>query len=169
MKRPCYRLKQILIYEIRYGKIKKIIVPAHWQRKELQILPEKKYEDMTEHELLVELLRSQKQEARSRKISAIVNTALLALLLGCALIALPRLQALAVQAGDTLSDLQLTITQAQQSLRAIDSLANDVDQLVGDNTEAVSQSLQKLSEVDLDGLNAAIKNLSQILQPMADF
>ena len=58
--------------------------------------------------------------------------------------------------------------QAGTSLEGIDQMVRDVDQLVTENTEAVSDAMDNFNSVDFDRLNDAIDDLASIIEPLAN-
>ena len=127
------------------------------------------YENMTERELLAELLKEQKRSLMSEKVAAIAGVLLCLLLLIAVAALVPRLLGVLRQADQTLSQVQLTVDQAQQSLQKIDTLVQNTDSIVVENTGAVAEAMQKLNQVDLESLNSSISSLSTILEPLAAF
>ena len=127
------------------------------------------YENMTERELLAELLKAQKRGIVNEKVVAVAGVLLCLLLLIAMAVLVPRLLGVIRQADQTLSQVQLTIDQAQQSLEKIDTLVQNTDTIVVENTDAVAEAMQRLNQVDLDSLNSSISSLSRILEPLAAF
>ena len=136
---------------------------------EVKIVSKSNYENMTERELLAELLKSQKKDTRNEKISAIANILLCLLLLIAMAALLPRGMGVIRRADQVLSQVQMTVDQAQQSLQKIDTLVENTDSIVVENTGAVGEAMQKLNQVDLESLNSSISSLSSILEPLAAF
>ena len=76
--------------------------------------------------------------------------------------------------------LVLVVPQAVQSLSSANRLLNeledinltetikDIDELAKSSRQAMSQTMDKLNQLDLDSLNAAIQNLENTTRPLAD-
>ena len=47
--------------------------------------------------------------------------------------------------------------------------SKNLNQLVGDNSEALNEAITNMANVDYDGLNKAIKDLQDTVGPMANF
>ena len=67
-------------------------------------------------------------------------------------------------------------TSASESLRDIDEMVADmseasanINKLVNDNAEPLSQAVTNMSNVDFEGLNKAIADLQTTVGPMASF
>lgn len=126
--------------------------------------------EMNDHDLLVELVQAQRRTARFQILTAIENVVLilgiaviLIAVLPKALVALDTavdtlndVQGLAANAEDTINQLS---TDATNSLDGINHMIGNVDTLVEDNTEGISDALNNINNIDFDGLNDAIGNL----------
>ena len=51
----------------------------------------------------------------------------------------------------------------------IDALVSNVDDLVNTSQTGVEQAIQKINAVNFDTLNEAIKDLSDVIEPIAKF
>ena len=78
-----------------------------------------------------------------------------------------QVQDLAVQAETVLTNLE-TVTN---ELAAVDlgSMVTNVDSLVSSSQEGVEQALGKINSLDIDSLNQAIADLSEVVEPLAKF
>lgn len=78
----------------------------------------------------------------------------------------------AVDAMDTAVE---ALDQASGTLELVDDTLVDIqglfreDGLVGQSSEALTQATQKISQMDIESLNAAIKDLGDVVEPLADF
>ena len=131
---------------------------------------EKKLLDLLEQ---IELMnRKQLRYARLQFIvTGIVAAALIVLILSCVHI-LPQFQEIAEQAESVLSNLEsLTTELAKADLSAmvenIDGLVANVDDLVSVSQSGVEQTMDKINAVDFESLNKAIKDLSDVIEPLA--
>lgn len=67
------------------------------------------------------------------------------------------------------------LDQGSQTLFLVDETLNDIqglfdpDGLVGQSSEALGQATEKISRMDIDSLNAAIKDLGDVVEPLAGF
>ena len=148
----------------------------------------KKYEDMTEKELLIEILKSQKQDAKSEKVSAVANGLLVVVLIAALAILLPPvLKTLAVvnttlettngilaqatvtieQANTAVAEVGTFIGSAEGTLEDLGTVLDSVNTLVVDNTGYLTESMENLSNIDFEGLNNSISSLESIVTPLA--
>ena len=115
---------------------------------------EKKTEEMNEQELLRELLSVQKKSARNSWIAMLAIVALAAaLLIGLGTL-LPRATRTLDAAYTTLDEgmtllkqAEEMVDQAKHSLQEVDVMVSSVNQLVEDNTEDLSEAMDKLNSL----------------------
>ncbi len=118
--------------------------------------------------------RKQVAYARLQFLFSAIASICCAVLLFFGLKILPQLQEAAVQAETVLSNLESVTTElAQADLRGmvenVDVLVTNVDGLVGTSQTAVEQTMTKINSVDFEALNDAIKDLSAVIEPIANF
>jgi hypothetical protein len=51
----------------------------------------------------------------------------------------------------------------------VDALVSNVDGLVAISQEGVEQAMEKLNGIDFEALNQAIQDLSDVIEPIANF
>ena len=136
---------------------------------------------MENNERMMELLermekanRKQVAYARMQFLFSAVAAVCCAVLLFSGMKILPQLQEAAVQAETVLSNLETVTTELAQAdlsgmVENVDALVNNVDGLVGTSQTAVEQTMTKINAVDFDALNEAIKDLSDVIEPIAKF
>ncbi len=135
---------------------------------------EKPYEEMNEKELLQALLREQKKSSRSSRTAMIAVVVLVAvMLIGFGLL-LPRVTRTLDAAYTTLTEGETLLVQAEEmvdqakkSLTEVDVMVSNVNKLVVDNTEDLTEAMDKLNSVDIDKLNKSIEDLSAVIAPLA--
>ena len=118
--------------------------------------------------------RKQVAYARLQFLFAAVAAICCAVLLFFGLKILPQLQEAAVQAETVLSNLESVTTELAQAdlsgmVENVDVLVTNVDGLVGTSQTAVEQTMTKINSVDFEALNDAIKDLSAVIEPIANF
>ncbi len=155
---------------------------------------EKKLNGATEQDLLRELLEQQKKSTRRGWITVGVLAVLTAAMLVALAVLVPTLLRTLNQAYDTLKDTQTVVLQAKDTMDTVDSLAEqaqksfgavedlskqasaslssidtmvgNVDALVVENTQALSNAIEKLNTIDLEKLNQSIDDLNAVVTPL---
>lgn len=118
--------------------------------------------------------RKQVLYARLQFIFTVVAAISCVVLLLIGMKVLPRLQEAAVQAETVLQNLETVTTELAKSdisgmVENVDSLVTSVDGLVSSSQAGVEQTLEKIKAIDFDALNDAIKDLSDVIDPIAKF
>ena len=134
------------------------------------------YENMSEKELLVELLKQQKGETRARRFVAVVMVLIfLSVAISLALI-VPKIMGVAADvkgATEKLSNIVKTVESKLETLdstvKDIDKMVKNVDDLVVSNTQNLSEAVEKLNAIEFDKLNKAINDFSDTVEPLANF
>lgn len=118
--------------------------------------------------------RKQVVYARLQFIFSAVAALCCIVLLLAGLKVLPQLQEAATQAETVLSNLETVTTELAQSdlsgmVANMDTLVANVDGLVGTSQAGVEETMKKINAIDFDALNQAIKDLSDVIEPIAKF
>lgn len=127
--------------------------------------------------LMVNLEKNSRRQVRYARLQCII--AILAAVCCCAMLAavlsvLPQVQQIATQVQALGSRAETVLTNLESvtsELARVDlgSMVSNVDALVTDSQEGVSQALDKINQLDISSLNRAIADLSAVVKPLADF
>ena len=118
--------------------------------------------------------RKQVAYARLQFVFSVIAAICCILLLLAGVKVLPQLQEAALQAETVLTNLETVTTELAQAdligmVENVDALVTNVDGLVGTSQEGVEQTMAKINAIDFDALNDAIKDLSDVIEPIAKF
>ena len=118
--------------------------------------------------------RKQVAYARLQFIFSVIAAICCILLLLAGVKVLPQLQEAVLQAETVLTNLETVTTDLAQAdligmVENVDALVTNVDGLVGTSQEGVEQTMAKIKAIDFDALNDAIKDLSDVIEPIAKF
>ena len=111
--------------------------------------------------------------ARVRTLISVIT----ALALLCALVVVvPAVLRTVARADAVIAQASGTITLADEAIQgitemsgAITEMGQNMDDFITENAEAVSSIMKEIEEVDFDGLNKAIKDLGDVVEPFANF
>ena len=119
--------------------------------------------------ILTEIRDLSKKRLFYQKISTCCIAGMLAILILCVLIVIPKV-------STTLSHINSVATKAETSIESIDKMTDSIlkasenmNKLVDDNGENLAAAVKSLSEIDFEGLNKAISDLQDAVGPMAAF
>lgn len=116
----------------------------------------KNVNDMNQEELLRELVRRQRQ---TQLCGWILVVCVIALLASLALLAPPLLR--------TLEQITAALGEVQTALRDAQGMFSQLNTLFDENAGNLTQALERISQLDLDSLNASIQNLNTVIAPLA--
>jgi len=142
-----------------------------------------KLEQMSEKELLLELTYEQQQASRRTFHLMLVGAALVVILLIVAIIIVPKTVKLLNNANTAVTEATATIAEvkgtvggmevlvsgAGDSLEGIDVMVDGINAFISDNTDALTESIAKINQIDFEKLNTSIGELQAILEPLANF
>lgn len=118
--------------------------------------------------------RKQVTYARLQFIFSVVAAVCCMALLLSGMKVLPRLQETAAQAEVVLANLESVTSELAESnlssmVENVDALVENVDSLVTTSQSGVEQTMEKINAIDFEALNDAIKDLSDVIEPIAKF
>ena len=121
-------------------------------------------------ELLERLDQSNRQQATFAKWQCIFSVLSAACIVGLCLLVyslMPQLQEMTTQMDTVLTNLEVVTDQ----LAGMDlgSMVQNVDELVATSQAGVEQAMDQLNAIDFDTLNAAIRDLAAVVEPLAKF
>ena len=105
-------------------------------------------------ELLRQLLAYEKKQLRHTRLATFVNVLLVVGVLAALVLVVPR-------ALDSLAEVNRLTVSAQE-------LIGNANTMVTENTDAVTDTIQRLNEVDFDSLNSTIHDLEDAIRPVAE-
>ena len=129
---------------------------------------------MDHNQEMLELLRKIEKSNRQKNVTNVILCVfMLAAAASCVFIGLmvfrlmPQVNGLLVQLETVLTDLEQTTGQ----LAALDleSMVTNMDSLAVYAQESLQQTMEKLDTIDFETLNRAIRNLSDVVEPLAKF
>jgi uncharacterized protein YoxC len=135
-----------------------------------------------EKQLLEDILAQSKKQTGFERISAIANCVLAGIFAVALLVLVPIAVVTMNDASKTMSEandalktvedsasqIDVLVNSAQTSLSNINMVVTNVNQVVDDNAKNVTESVQKINDIDFDSLNSSIQRLNDSLEPFAN-
>ena len=118
-------------------------------------------QERNSEELLRQLVTWQKKQVRQTRLAMLVGFLLAAAILAALVLLAPSVIKLADEVESSLSEVNRMTASAQE-------LIGNANAMVTENTDAVSETIRKLNEVDFEGLNTAIHDLEDAVRPLAE-
>ena len=108
-----------------------------------------------------------KKQYRMSQITALASVIMLALVLYTCSVIIPKVNVTYENMQLIMEDLKGVTSGLAEA--DISQLIEDVDKLAVDSQKNIGDAMKKINDIDIDGLNAAIKNLSDVVEPFANF
>ncbi|MBQ4473053.1 MAG: hypothetical protein IJR36_04345 [Lachnospiraceae bacterium] len=148
-----------------------------------EIQEEEKKAMSQEAQMLEELIRLEHNTALWQKVTGIALIGLFVIFGVALLILVPKVNGavrqmtttmenvdrLAAEAETALGQVNGLAEQVGGSIDNIDAMVQNVDEFVVANTENVNQAVNNFNDIDFDSLNAAIQDLRDVVEPLANF
>ncbi len=123
-----------------------------------------------------ELARDQKKTLFFTRIIGISSLVTAATVVIACLIVIPRaistidqMNALMAEGSAALDNANATLANIDSMTAEIETAADGINELVDANPDVLAESMAKLNNIDFDSLNKAIKDLGDVVEPMATF
>jgi hypothetical protein len=108
-----------------------------------------------------------RKQYRMSQITALCSALVLAIVIYACMSILPKVNATYENMDLILTDLKVITSELADA--DIDGMIKDVDRLVSSSEKNLGETMEKIEAIDIDGLNTAIQNLSDAVEPLANF
>ena len=129
---------------------------------------EENQDRISKTELLTEIRNETRKQAKFAKISAAFTGGIFVIILIAAIILVPKVIVTLQHADQLIGNANLALADITRMSNSVGDMSKKVDQLVADNSEKLTESVEKLSSIDFAGLNKAIKDLQDAVGPFAN-
>ncbi|MCR5654275.1 MAG: hypothetical protein K6G07_01355 [Lachnospiraceae bacterium] len=118
-------------------------------------------EKMEDRELMEQMLKELKNQKKSERITMIFTVAIFLLFTVVAVLVVPPLL-------KTVNNANVTLSKLDTAVESLTETSEAMNELVGANSETITEAVESLSNIDFDGLNAGIRDLQDTVGPLAD-
>ena len=122
-----------------------------------------------EQERTLELLEDIKKLNQKNLMYQRVSTGLLMVFVVVLLLMVPSVVSTLRIANETLINANVAVVHANEAISQMEGTLDSIQQFVTTSGSSMEEAIGKLNAIDIDTLNDAIKDLSDAVQPMADF
>lgn len=122
-------------------------------------------EQVTTQELLEEIKKLNQKNLMYQR----VTTGILLVFIVVLLFLVPNVVSTLHIANETLSNANVTVVHANDAIGQMEGTLDSIEALVTTSGSGMEEAIGKLNAIDIETLNDAIKDLSDVVQPMADF
>ena len=116
-----------------------------------------------------EMLKVDKKHLFWQRLSALAVVATFLVVLVVAMILVPQVLATLDNINRVAKDAESAVANVDTMVLEMTDASKNLNQLVGDNSEALNEAITNMANVDYDGLNKAINDLQDTVGPMASF
>ena len=118
-------------------------------------------------ELLKEIRRDSRKNTFWQRICALCVAGMLAVLVFVVAVLLPKVNTTLAQVDELTLQATDAVGEVDTMVRSITSTSEQLSKLVEDNTQPLTDAVEKLGSIDFDGLNVAIQDLQDAVGPIA--
>ena len=122
-----------------------------------------------DEKLLEEIRKLSKKQVKWQRLSALCILGALIVVIVVLFVLIPRVLI-------TLDHINSVAAKVESSLEGVDTMVSEMtdasknlNELVGDNSKALTDAIDQMANVDYEGLNQAIQDLQDAVGPMANF
>lgn len=132
--------------------------------------------EMSDHELLCTIASAKKKELISSYVRTAACVGLFLIILITALVIGGKVTSAVNTISKSADDLEAITSNLNSSMTGMDELISSTsvmvesaNTMIEENTNSVSDALGNFNSIDFDTLNKAIKDLSEVVEPLANF
>lgn len=108
-----------------------------------------------------------RKQYRMTQITAIASVLILLIVCYTASVFIPKVNVTYQNMELIMEDMKIITSELAEA--DLDQMIEDVDRLAVDSQKNINDAMKKVNDIDIDSLNAAIKNLSDVVEPFANF
>ena len=131
---------------------------------------------MMEESYLEELVKNSRKMLLYARIRTLASLVIVAGVIYCAIVVLPlflgtvqKANQVMAQASDTITLADTAIESITEMSKSITGMGDNMDAFITENAKSVEAIMEKIESVDFEGLNKAIKDLGDTVEPFAKF
>jgi len=129
-----------------------------------------------EKELLSQLVKNSEKQLFYARIRTLASLVAAAAVVVCLVIVIPvalrtveQANGLMAQASETIALADTAIESITDMSQSITDMGENMDTFITENAQSVAQVMTNIEKVDFEGLNSAIKDLGDVIEPLAKF
>ena len=116
-----------------------------------------------------EMLKVDKKHLFWQRLSALAVVATFLVVLVVAMILVPQVLATLDNINRVAKDAESAVANVDTMVLEMTDASKNLNKLVGENSEALTEAVTNMADIDFEGLNKAIGDLQDTVGPMASF
>lgn len=117
----------------------------------------------------LEMMEAIKEQNKKSLMYQRLNTLLMLVFIAVLLSVVPTFISTMKIASNTLKNANEAVIHANNAVTQMETTMDSIQLLVEDSGDGMEQAITKMNSLDIDTLNNAIEDLSEVVKPMADF
>lgn len=85
------------------------------------------------------------------------------------IVLVPKISMTLSKADTALTNANTTLTQVNELAKNAETTMSNLDTVLGQSSEGIASTMEKLNAIDFEGLNQSIEDLGNVVSPMAKF
>lgn len=129
-----------------------------------------------ENELLTKLIKNSEKQLFYARVRTLATVIIAGAIVICLIVLVPealrtvnQANAIMVQASETITLADAAIASITEMSESITEMGNNMDTFIAENAQSVAGVMEKIEAVDFEGLNSAIEDLGDVIEPLAKF
>lgn len=119
--------------------------------------------------LLRDLAKDTKRQLRYARVTSIASILMLIVVAVSLVIVIPKVIVTVNNLNTIIADASVTLETAETAIAGITETAESMDTFIADNSESISSVMTDIDAIDFEGLNQAITDLGDVVEPLANF
>ena len=126
--------------------------------------------------VMEELVKNSRKQLFYARIRTLTTLVIAFGVVVCIVVALPavlntvvKVNTLMEQVSDTVTLANTAVESVTEMSASISEMGTNMDTFISDNSQTVADVMKKIDAVDFEGLNSAIKDLGDVVEPLANF
>lgn len=129
-----------------------------------------------EKDMMTELVKNSEKQLFYARIRTMASLVIAGGIIICLIILVPAVlktvsqaNVIMVQASETITLADAAIESITEMSASITEMGDNMDTFITENAQSVSEVMKKMESVDFESLNKAIKDLGDVIEPLAKF
>lgn len=133
-------------------------------------------DEKTLQELIAEIRNENAEERSYLKKQNTMMRCLMAVMLGifvilaiAVIVLVPKISMTLSKADTALTNANTTLTQVNELAKNAETTMSNLDTVLGQSSEGIASTMEKLNAIDFEGLNQSIEDLGNVVSPLSKF
>ena len=133
-------------------------------------------QDLQQQQVFEKLLKNSEKQLFYSRLTSLLAMVLVVAVIVCMVMMVPKVMDTVSNANEVMEQATETITLANTAIESVKTMSesittmgNNMDTFITANSKSVEELMTKLESIDFEGLNGAIEDLGEVVEPLANF